>query len=171
MDHITFLIILAVGSLLGAYTMSLQDATQYWGRKLTGAPAEDEMIAQKVAEGMSESEARGFVMGKLVFDRGYQDAITPKYQNLRNVLFFACLLYALIGGWIMFRWYFGIAALLGTFFVTSSLKLLFPAKDSRFFFQKIRKQLYLRCERHKAEGDLERVDACQHFLAKLDDCA
>lgn len=168
MDYIIFPIILAVGALVGAYTLAFQRATLYWGRKLVGAPDEAEIIAQKVAEGMSEAEARGFAMGHSAFGRGAQDAITPRSQNFRNILLLACLLFALIGGWIMFKWYIGIAAFVGTFIAIRLLKAVFPKDHSEFFRKRIRKQLYLRCESHKAEGDLMRLEACHHFLAKLD---
>jgi len=169
MDYITFSLILVFGALIGAYTMAFQGATQYWGRKLVDAPDESEIIAQKVAEGMPEAEARGFAMGHAAYDRGAQDGITPKSQNFRNILFFACLLFGLIGGWILFKWYIGIAAFIGTCVATAILKSFFPKDDSEFFRKRIRKQLYLRCETHKAEGDSLRVVACQHFLTKLDE--
>ena len=69
----------------------------------------------------------------------------------------------------MFKWYLGIAAFIGTFAATSFLKTFFPKDASEFFRKKIRKRLYLRCERHKAEGDSMKVEACQYFLTKLDE--
>ena len=154
---------------LGAYTMAMQRATHYWGVRLMGGPTEDDLIRERVAQGSSLAEARGYAMGASIANRGVQDAITPKSQTTRNIFFALGLLMMIVVGIVMYRWYWGVAGFFGTFIATGLLKSFFPGPDSRFFRDILLSDMKQRQMSYSAKGDSLRAHACSDLIQKFGD--
>jgi hypothetical protein len=154
---------------LGAYTMAMQGATHYWGVRLMAGPTEDDLIRERVAQGASLAEARGYAMGASLTNRGLQDAITPKAQIIRNIFFALGLLAMIVIGIAMYRWYWGIAGFLGTVFATGLLKSFFPAPDSQFFRDILLNDMKRKQMSYTAKGDPLRAHACSDLIQRFGD--
>ncbi len=138
MDYSTFSAILLISAILGAYTSRFQEATRYWGNKLSS---------------FNQS--------------GMQDAITSKYQNLRNIIFIASIVFSLLGGWVIFEWYIGFIALIAIFLTVGIFRAFLPLCNSDFFYKKIMKNLYSKLEYYKNQNDSLRLNACQQVIERL----
>ena len=147
--------------------MAMQGATQHWGVRLAGGPTEEDLIRERMAQGASLAEARGYAMGASMTNRGFQDALTPKAQNARNILFGIGLLSMLVLGINYFRWYWGIAGFFGTFISTGLLRSFFPAADSRFFRDMIVGSLKQRQLSYTSSGDTLRAAACGELIGRF----
>ncbi len=133
--------LILVTGLLGAYTMNFQKTTLILGKKL--APDNPLLPA------------------------GFQDALTPKLQTVRNVTYFMLVLVVLIYSLIYYKWYYaaGFAGL--TFFVmTPILKIALPKPGSDFYEQMIKKDLLKRQAQYSEAGNIEKESAITEILGR-----
>lgn len=138
---ITALVVLLV-SVLGAYTSVFQETTLRLGRKLASSNS--------------------------FLSTGLQDAITPRTQTFRSVLFFILLLALLICSFITFNWYLAILIVLFSFFiVTPFVKNFFPKAGSPFYIMKIKTNLLNRLKKYEAKNDTVRALAVKYVLMRL----
>ncbi len=138
---ICIVLILAAG-LLGAYTSRFQQTTYALGKKLT----EDNPL----------------------LPTGLQDAITPKIQTVRNIIYPSLILVIFAYGIIFYKWYWGLGFAVLTFFVVIPiLKLIFPRAGSDFYKEKIKGDLLKRLAQYKKTGDENREVAMSEILSRL----
>jgi len=136
------LLILVVG-LLGAYTMNFQKTTLALGKKL----ASDNPL----------------------LPTGFQDAITPKMQTARNIIYPILILAVFVYGIIFFKWYWGIGFAVLTFFIVIPiLKLILPRAGSDFYKEKIKKALLKRQAQYRKAGDIDKETAVNEILSRFD---
>lgn len=147
--------------------MAFQSATLHWDRVLSGGPSDEEIIRQSLTEGCSLAEAQGRAAAYPMTKGGFQDAITPKSQSLRNIVFTFAILAMLVLGIVYFRWYWGLVGFFGTFILTSILKSFLPGGDSSFFREMIISSLRDRMLRYEAQDDLRRAEACAEMIRRL----
>jgi hypothetical protein len=69
----------ACSAIVIAYTMAFQKSTLFWGKRLA---SDDELLTS-----------------------GFQDALTPKLQTIRNIFIFISFLASSVAGLILIRWY------------------------------------------------------------------
>jgi hypothetical protein len=153
---------------LGMFTFGIQAATLYWGQRLGGMPPEEQIIAEQLAAGKSLAEARGYAMGYLATNRGFQDAITPPAQTNRMIFLILCHVAIITLCCIYFRWYWGIVAVFATIAATGILRAMFFPPPSSSFYRDIlvrslidRKAACLRAQDHV------RAAACDHFIKRF----
>ena len=84
-------ILILVAGILGAYTMKFQQATLNLGKEL--APGNPSLTT------------------------GFQDAITPKIQSLRQIIWPILILAIFIYGTIFYKWYWGLGFAASTFLI------------------------------------------------------
>ncbi len=144
-----YCLFVTAAALVIGYTMAFQRATLFWGKSLVAT------------NGLSDR----------LLPRGMQDAITPKAQNMRNLLHPLLLLAVFIGGIILFKWYVGIFGLLATFMLGSVFLGFFPQPNSRFFHTKLIRDLEARRSQLQANGDRIRLEAIDHVIEMLEQLA
>lgn len=130
---------------LGAYTSTFQDATLYLGKRLALDNSNSLLLT------------------------GLQDAITPKGQNFRNVLFLILLVVLLIYGFIFYNWYIAICLPISTFMIiVPFLKaIVMPKPNSAFYKDKIKINLERRLKSYERNKDVLKTEAIRLVLEKL----
>ena len=137
-----FLLVIATG-LLGAYTMNFQKTTLSLGKML--AP-DNEFLPN-----------------------GLQDAITPRCQTIRNLLFPVLLLAIVPVGLFVMQWYYAILiALLAFGVVTPLCQQVVPRPESQHYLNSIKKALAKRVEVYKKANDATRGFAATSVLRDLE---
>lgn len=126
---------------LGPFVSRMQSATLWVGKK--------------IAPGWLEKEA----------PRGFQDAITPEFQNKGNLVVMASYLVLLVSGTLIV-WYGGVAGLVVAFALSSFIGGFYP-KDIAFYLSKIIGDMYKRHADYKRDNDTERAGATLEMLQKL----
>jgi hypothetical protein len=96
-----------------------------------------------------------------------QDAITPSTQTLRNVASLLLHLAIPVVGFVYFRWYITLGALLLTFIIGSLFGAFMPQPQSMFFFGHIQRSLADRRAQYVTSNDELRVEAVDELLARL----
>lgn len=141
---ITVLSMIGIG-ILGAYTSAFQDATLYLGKQLA------------IDNSSSLSST------------GLQDAITPKGQNFRNILFLILLVILLIYGFIFYSWYIAICLPILTLVIIGPfLKVIvMPKPKSIFYKDKIRINLERRLDGYEHNKDILKVEVVRFVLEKF----
>lgn len=127
---------------LWAYTRGFQEATLFWGKR--------------IGEG-----------NELLRATGMQDAITPPGQNARNTVMFASFLALPSVGVHQLGWAIGLGGLVGSFVVSSIVRVFLPNPDSAFFFQMILRGLTNRRAKFARASDALHVEATDVVLEKL----
>jgi len=96
---------------------------------------------------------------------GFQDAITPKSQNTGNILVMISYLVLLVSGSFI-MWYGGVVGII--FALTlSSIAGKFYANDVGTYLSKIIHSISNRVADYKKNNDLDRADAANEMLQKL----
>ncbi len=141
---ITMLFMIGIG-ILGAYTSAFQDATLYLGKQLA----------------LDNSSS--------LLSTGLQDAITPKGQNFRNILFLILLVTLLIYGFIFYSWYITICLpILTLIIIVPFLKLIvMPKPNSTFYRDKIKINLERRLESYERNKDVLKTETIRFVLEKF----
>lgn len=138
---ILILLIILTG-ILGAYTQNFQKTTLALGKKL--APDNPSLPT------------------------GFQDAITPKAQTLRNIVFFILILGILVYGLVFYKWYLAIAFTISAFLLTVILMIVLPRPESDFYIRKIKQDLLKRKSQYKKTGDADREIAIDEVLRRFE---
>ncbi len=125
----------------GSFASRMQAVTLWLGKKI--AP-----------EGM-DSEA----------PRGFQDAITPKIQDMFNTILPVCYIAIIVLGSFK-KWYLGIALLFITFFAMVIIKRFLPNKI-KFYLKIIIYYMDNRLADYIRDGDTMRAEATEDILKKL----
>jgi len=124
---------------LGAYTRRFQETTLELGRRL--------------------GEASGASL---------QDAITPRSQVIRNILFGILLLSIIIVGTLFKGWLWGVGSVVLTLLVLVPLfSLAIPRPCDPLYLRVIRKDLERRRRSYEARGDKLRETAVASLLVKI----
>jgi len=124
--------------------MQFQEATLYWGKWLA--------------------------LGNPLLPKGMQDAITPRVQNLRNILCFLLFPAIIILGLIHFTWYVALIGLAFAWFGSGIIGvLLLPKSESQYFKKKLERSLVRRRARYIRRDDVERAEAADHLIKQLRD--
>lgn len=97
--------------------------------------------------------------------RGFQDAITPGFQNTLNVLSPASYVVVLVLGSIAF-WYLGVLLLVCSFLVSIFVKKLYPNRIN-FYLRILIHQMSNRTANYTRDGDTMRADAAEEMTEKL----
>jgi len=129
-----------IAGILSSYTARFQATTLWAGKKLSGHEFAEQM------------------------PRGFQDAITPKNQDRRNIIIPILYLTIIILGSIQ-TWYAGIVAVIATLFIKAIADRFIPA-DLEYYLLRIAWALDNREADHRKENDLMRADAA-HEMADL----
>ena len=138
------IVLILVTGLLGAYTMNFQQTTLALGRKL-----------------VSDNPS---------LPTGYQDAITPKMQTARNIIWPILIVVVFFYGLIFYKWYWGLGFAVLTFFVVIPImKLIFPRAGSDFYKEKIKRAMLKRLAQYKKAGDENREVALSEILTRFDE--
>lgn len=167
---ISYFILTGILGIIGAYTSRFQQATHHWGRILAGQQSlESELkdINNQQTKDKNHDFEKGYAEGYAVFGRGFQDAITPYTQNIRNTIMFLGTLGLIVLGFIFFKWYIPILAVLIIFFLAGFSRDLFPALDSDYFKRKIIRGLFRRVVKASNRGDRVKVQALNYFIREL----
>jgi hypothetical protein len=122
-----------------AYTRAVQEATDFWGKRL----GDDE------------------------FDTEMQDAIMPRAQNARVAVMFASLLALPFVGVHQLGWAIGVGGFLGSFVGASIIHAFLPKPNSSFFLKTILRGLANRRARFARASDELRVGATDAVLERL----
>ncbi len=142
MNTLILILLILATSLLGAYTISFQETTLYFGKKLASSKSLSKIL---------------------------QNAITPYGQNVRNIVYPGLNLVILVYGLVFYKWYLAVGFLIFTFFIaTPILRSVLPKTKSDFYRQKIRKDLLKKQTQYKKSGDGERETAATELLVKFD---
>ena len=128
-------------ALFGSYTMMLQRATLYWGRKLVSENGEP--------------------------STGLQNALTPNSQNYRNILAPILLISTAIIGIIIFDLITGILGMIATIILSAFCGRLFPKKESEYYYNKMLKILDKKKELAKKHDEDYKVLAAEEVLTLL----
>jgi hypothetical protein len=171
MEILIYFIIVVFLGILSAYTSRFHDATHHFGRILAGEKSlESELndVNKKGATNKERVRQEYFLRGKSITQRGHQDAITPKIQNIRNTIHLISIPLILISGFILFKWYIPLIGVLCYFFIWSNFQDLLPKPNSLFFRNSILNNLRKRMRRYDSLKDDLKVEACQFFIDKLE---
>lgn len=139
------LLYLALFALLGGiwgYNSKMQGVTQYFGRYMA-------------------------LDNELAGPNGYQDAITPKFQNKLNGFFFVVFI-AVVGGFFVFNWYVPILGI-ATFGLVAGISAAFAPKKLFPYIGKIVGSLARRSADYAKKGDHERSDAAKDIGIMVSD--
>jgi hypothetical protein len=131
-----FIIVIIITGILAAYTYNMQAVTSFIGREI----AEKEIVEQ-------------------LAPRGFQDAITPRYQDIRNWLLMTMLLGIIIIGYLI-KWYFVPIGLFLFSFLQFIFKQLLP-KNINYYLIKLIANMDNRYADYVKSGDLVRADAAK----------
>ena len=162
---IYIVVVLAV-AVLGAYTQQFQSATHYWGRRMAGEKSIEAEL-EEAGEGEEGAYQKGAVIGRSISNRGFQDAITPQIQNIRNILFIVGEVAVPIIGFLYQKWYVAIVGFIAVFFLAIVLKKLFPHPDSDFFKRRILSSLRSRAASYQNRGNGLKAEAANHMVMLL----
>ena len=148
---ITFAVVLAV---LIPYTRGMQETTRILGKKLS-----DEMLS----EVQSEPPRR-------IKHRGLQDELTPRAQNLRNVLMWGLMIAVFGLTTYQYAWYHGLWVLVGTMMAGTGLGVLSGFKPGHpRFVAEIRADMQRRAGLFATDGgDPGRVAAMSFLIERFD---
>lgn len=140
--NIPYWVFILCSAIFAAYTMAYQKATLFWGKKIA---ADNELLPA-----------------------GLQDAITPKWQTIRNLVLFILFLVSSVAGIIIIRWYMGLVGpavllLLGGF-ISGAMRL---KPDSRFFKDRITKDLNRRLMTYRRRSDEQRIVATEEVIKRM----
>lgn len=97
--------------------------------------------------------------------RGFQDAITPQFQNRLNILLFVCYFLVLVSGTLI-KWYLGVPALIATMVFQSVTGRFYPTKLS-FYLKIITEDMHRRIADYTRDGDQMRADAAKEVAENL----
>jgi len=126
-----------------AYTMVFQRATLFWGKKI--APDNKYLPA------------------------GLQDAITPKWQTIRNVVVPFLFIGSAVGGIILFRWYMALVGPLVLVLISTTISGgMLPKPDSMFFKDRILKSLNRRLDGHRRRSEEQRILAMEEIIKRME---
>lgn len=162
----TYIIIVLAVAVLGTYTLKFQDATHYWGRRMAGETSVEAELA-KAGEGDEGAYQKGVALGRSIFNRSFQDAITPQVQNVRNVLFMVSVVAIPIIGFIYQEWYVAILGFIAVWFLVIILKKMLPHPGSDFFKRRILSSVSSRTARHERSGNALKAEAGNYMLMLL----
>jgi hypothetical protein len=142
-----YLIILATFSLsagiLGAYTSRVQATTLWAGKILAGYEFSQQM------------------------PRGFQDAITPKSQTIRNLVVHLSFILILVFGSLQ-AWYLGIVALFAAYLTYMIAAILIP-DDLEYYLLRLISKLDNREADYRKNNDVMRADAAHEMSVRLKD--
>ena len=163
----TYIIIVLAVAVLGAYTQKFQSATHFWGRRMAGETSVEAELA-KAGEGDDGAHQKGVALGRSVFNRGFQDAITPQVQNVRNILFMMGVVATPIIGFIYQKWYVAILGFIAVWFLVIIMKKMLPHPGSDFFKRRILSSVRSRVARYERGGNALKAEAGNYMLMLLD---
>ena len=115
MELIYFFLIIILISFFNSFSMRFQSATLYWGKKLQ---PDNELLP-----------------------RGMQNAITPSFQNFRNIFLPISIIAIMIIGLIFFKWYIALLSGPIAFIIGGLFTTLLPKPESKYYYDKIRNVL------------------------------
>ena len=171
MQMIIYFIAVLILGILSAYTVRFQEATHHWGRILAGQQSLEAELSELEYYDIdlkTKKHKEGYLRGYASTQRGYQDAITPRIQNLRNVIHLISIPAIPIAGFIFFSWYVPLLGLFLFFLLWSNIGSILPRVNSSFFKKRIISGLNFR---RKLFGYLKndlKVEAAEHFIDELE---
>lgn len=136
-----FLLLSIFTSILGAYTMRFQEATLLIGKKLSD--------------------------DNLMLLTGLQDAITPRLQTIRNILFPILIIIIFVISLTITKWYFAVSIIILIFIILVFIKLAMPKPDSLYFVKIVKNNLAKRLQNYKAKNNLSKIEAIGFIFEKL----
>jgi membrane protein insertase Oxa1/YidC/SpoIIIJ len=140
---LAFLIALIIlTGILGAYAMNFQKTTLILGKRL----APDNPLLRT----------------------GFQDAITPKIQTARNIIWPILDIVIFVYGLVFYKWYWGIGFAALTFIIVIPIfRIILPKAGSNIYKNKIEKELTKRLAQYKKCGDEQRETAMSEVINRF----
>ena len=136
------IIIVLIVSLFNAFSMRFQAATLFWGKKLQ---PDNELLP-----------------------RGMQNAITPSFQNIRNLFIPISVIVIIVLGFIFFEWYVALSSGAVTFILGGLISNMLPKPESNYYYRKIHKVLLKKKNKFiKIDNDLK-LEAVEKIISLLD---
>lgn len=145
MELTYFIILSLLFSSFNAFSMRFQSATLYWGKKLQ---PNNEFLP-----------------------RGMQNAITPSFQNFRNIFLPISIVTVMIIGFIFLQWYVALLSGPITFIFGGLISNLLPKPESNYYYSKIRKVLLKKKRTFMKKGDNIRLSAVENVISIFDEIA
>ena len=136
------IILIPINGILSAYTSKFQSTTLWAGKKIASEELKD------------------------IKPNGYQDAITPKVQNIRNILKIILSISIFIIGTIKI-WYLGVFGLVCVFIISNIASKCIPDKIEFYLF-KIFTSLVNREANYLKNNDEMRAEACADICYRLE---
>lgn len=168
---IFFIAVLILG-ILSAYAARFQEATHHWGRIIAGQQSLEFEIDQVMKSDKDVKEKKyqeSYLRNYAKKQNGFQDAITPRMQNLRNSIHLISMPAILIVGFIFFKWYFPLVGLITYIVVWSNFTNLLPSVNSLYFKKRIIRGLITRGKWFDLLNKSEKADATIYFIEQLED--
>lgn len=164
--------ILAV--LLGGHSLAWNTAVTYWLAKLMGDPTEDEIVSQRVAEGHSESAARGYAavikaQAEASENSYLRPLISPNSRAISGVLFPLILLSLTVSAFFSLKWYWAAGYTLLVLFLAALSSRCMPPPSSPYYLNYIVPAIYASLQRAKSRNDQICADLCSCMLKAVDD--
>lgn len=123
--------------------MAFQKSTLFWGKKI--APDNEYLPT------------------------GLQDAITPRWQTLRNLLMPILILGSSVAGIFLIKWYMGVIGPIVLFIIANFLSVTLPKCDSRFFKDRIIRDLNRRLIFYRSRSNEPRIFPIEEVIQRMRD--
>ena len=143
-----FIILVLTACIYGAYTMCFQDTT---------------LLVSKKISPLTEETFLGSPIAKNI-----QNAITPKCQNLNNIICFSLFFCSAVLTVFLFKWYYVIFTVIGILSAITPMKRLFPKVGSKHYLQIIRKDMIQRLDLYHRKKDLLREELLSSLMRDFD---
>lgn len=137
MSWVALAVLVVTTGILASYTARFQATTLWAGKKLAGKQLSEQM------------------------PRGFQDAITPKSQDKRNMITPVSYVVIIVLGCIQ-AWYVGIVAIIGALFVGAIADRFIPDK-LEYYLLRVAWALDNREADYRKKNDMMRADAAHHM--------
>jgi hypothetical protein len=148
----------------GAYQSRLRKATLHWGRLIAGlGHIRRDIDAAKASDPVKAAES----LGRSVDQRGFQDAITPRWHTNFTFLYWVLCLATYIWGFFVLPTYIAVAWPVAFVVGERIVGSMLPRPDSEFFRQKLIASLEGRCDQFRRVGDEMRLAAAGQMVDLL----
>ena len=136
-----FLILAIVITVFNSFTLRFQGATLYWGKKLQ---PDNELLP-----------------------RGMQNAITPSFQNFRNIFLPISIILLMVLGLFFIKWYLALISGPVSFILCGFVSKILPKPESKYYYEKIHRVLMKKKRLFQKSNDSLRIEAVENVILLL----